>query len=264
MSSASAPAPLRRAAQSFAALCAVLLLASCGWLSGLGKDPTADWSADKLYAEARNELNEGNYAKAREYYQKLESRYPFGRHGQQAQIELAFTYYKEGDNAQAIQITDRFLRQYPNHPFADYVLYIKALATFSEDDGVISRLTRQDMADRDAKGARESFEILRELVTRYPESRYAPEARARMRELVDAQARGEVNVARFYYTRRAYVAAIARAQNVLRDFQSTPYARDALKIMVDSYAALGLSDLQADTQRVLDLNFPQGAPRKSP
>jgi outer membrane protein assembly factor BamD len=264
MSLAFAPRRLRRAASGLAVLCATLLLASCGWLGGLGKDPTADWSADKLYAEARNELNEGNFAKAREYYQKLESRYPFGRHGQQAQIELAFTYYKEGDNAQAIQVADRFLRQYPNHPFADYVLYIKALATFSEDEGMLTRFTRQDISERDAKGARESFEILRELVTRYPESRYAEEARARMRQLVDAQARGEVNVARFYYTRRAYVAAIARAQNVLRDFQSTPYAQEALKIMVDSYGALGLTELQADTQRVLDLNFPQGAARKRP
>ena len=111
---------------------------------------------------------------------------------------------------------------------------------------------------------REGGKLLRELVTRYPESRYAPEARARMRQLVDAQARGEVNIARFYYTRHAYVAAISRAQNVLRDFQSTPYAQDALRIMVDSYAALGLSELQADTQRVLDLNFPQGAARRQP
>lgn len=244
----------RRAAKLIAPLVAALLLASCGAFNQLGKDPTADWTAEKLYAEARSELSEGNWMKAREYYQKLESRYPFGRHAQQAQIEIAYSYFKEGESAQAIQACDRFLKQYPNHAFADYVLYIKALATFNEDDGVLTRLTRQDLSERDAKAARDSFDVFKELVQRFPESKYATEARLRMHQLVDAQARYEVHVARYYFTRKAYLAAIGRAQVVLRDFQTTPSARDALKILVDSYKALGMKDLQADAQRVLDLN----------
>ncbi|MEF9943908.1 MAG: outer membrane protein assembly factor BamD [Burkholderiaceae bacterium] len=246
----------RRVVSFVAPLVAALMLASCGVFNQIGKDPTSDWSAEKLYAEARSELNEGNWIKAREYYQKLESRYPFGRHAQQAQIETAYSFLKEGEAAQAIQACDRFLRQYPNHPFADYVLYIKALASFNEDEGLLTKLTRQDLSERDAKSARDSFDIFKELVSRYPESRYATEARMRMRQLVDAQARYEIHVANYYFTRKAYLAAIGRAQIVLRDFQSTPSARDALKILVESYKALGMKDLQADAQRVLDLNPP--------
>lgn len=246
----------RRVSAVIAPLVAALLLASCGMFNTLGKDPTAEWTAEKLYAEARSELNEGNWVKAREYYQKLESRYPFGRQAQQAQIEIAYSYYKEGDAAQAIQACDRFLKQYPNHAFADYVLYIKALATFNEDEGMLTKLTRQDLSERDAKAARDAFDVFKELVTRFPESKYATEARQRMRLLVDAQARYEIHVARYYFTRKAYLAAIGRAQAVLRDFQSTPSARDALKILVDSYQALGMKDLQGDAQRVLDANLP--------
>lgn len=246
----------RRIAAVIAPLVAALFLASCGMFSNVGKDPTADWTAEKLYAEARSELNEGNWIKAREYYQKLESRFPFGRQAQQAQIEIAYSYFKEGESAQAIQAADRFLKQYPNHPFADYVLYIKALATFNEDEGMLTKLTRQDLSERDAKAARDAFDVFKELVTRFPESKYATEARQRMRQLVDAQARYEIHVARYYFTRKAYLAAIGRAQTVLRDFQSTPAAQDALKILVESYQALGMKDLQADAQRVLDANTP--------
>ncbi len=238
---------------------AALMLGGCSWLgidSLFEKDATARWDADKLYAEARAELSAGNWVKAREYYQKLESRYPFGRHAQQALMEIAYTYYKEGETAQAIQTADRFIRQYPNNPQVDYMYYLKGLASFNEDVGFLSKLMTQDISSRDAKGARESYDAFRDLVTRFPESRYAEDARARMRHLINALAQAELNVASFYFERKAYIAAIQRSQIVIRDFQTSPVAEEALIVMARSYQALELPDLQADAERVLALNFP--------
>ena len=249
-------------AHYLAIVLAALALGGCSWLgidSLFEKDNTAKWDADRLYAEARAELNSGNWARAREYYQKLESRYPFGRHAQQALMEIAYTYYKEGESAQAIQAADRFIRQYPNNPNVDYVYYLKGLATFGEDASFVTRLIGEDDSQRDAKGARESYDAFRELVTRFPDSKYAEDARARMRYLINAMAGAELNVANFYYVRKAYIAAIQRAQVVVRDFQTSPVAEDALVLMARSYQALELPDLQADTERVLALNFPDSS-----
>jgi len=246
-------------ARRLALVVAVLTLGGCSSL-GLDnlfeKDNTARWDADKLYAEARAELGSGNWVRAREYYQKLESRFPFGRHAQQALMEIAYTYYKEGETAQAIQTADRFIRQYPNNPNVDYVYYLKGLASFGEEANVVTRLLGEEATQRDAKGARESYDAFRDLVMRYPESKYAEDARARMRFLINAMASAELNVANFYYVRKAYIAAIQRAQVVVRDFQTSPVTEDALILMARSYQALELPDLQADAERVLALNFP--------
>ena len=141
------------------------------------EDPTEGWTADKLYVEARDNLNEGNYETARDYYQKLEARYPYGRYSQQAQVETAYSYFKEGEPQQAIAVCDRFLRQYPEHPLSPYALYIKGIATLDEDEGWMSYLTRQDLSKRDAQAARDAFDIFKELVLRFPNSRYARDAR---------------------------------------------------------------------------------------
>ncbi len=242
-----------------AVVLAVLALGGCSWLgvdSLFQKDNTAKWDADRLYAEARAELSAGNWVKAREYYQKLEARFPFGRHAQQALMEIAYTYYKEGETAQAIQTADRFIRQYPNNPNVDYMYYLKGLAGFGEESGLLGRIMSQDVSQRDAKGARESYDAFRDLVTRYPDSKYAADARARMRFLINALAQTELSVANFYYVRKAYIATIQRAQIVVRDFQTSPATEDALILMAKSYQALELPDLQADTERVLALNFP--------
>jgi outer membrane protein assembly factor BamD len=242
-----------------ALLSAVLLLAGCSWLNFdwfSTRDPADKWDADRLYAEARTELNAGAWVRARELYQKLESRYPFGRHAQQALMEIAYCYYKEGESAQAIQAADRFIRQYPNHPNVDYVYYLKGLASFADDLGFLGKILDQDLADRDAKASREAFDAFKDLVTRYPDSRYAEDARARMRYLINTQAQAELNVARFYYRRKAYLATIQRAQTVVRDFQRAPAVEEALYLMARSYEQLQLPDLQADAERVLALNFP--------
>lgn len=237
-------------------------LGGCGLFGiewGSGKDETAKWDADKLYAEARTEMASGSYVKARELYQKLEARFPFSRHAQQALMEIAYTYYKEGESAQAITTADRFIRQYPNNPSIDYMYYLKGLSSFNEDLGLFGRLTTQDISDRDAKAAREAYDSFRDLVNRFPESKYAEDARARMRFLINAQARTELNIARFYFDRKAYVATIQRAQVVVRDFQRSTEVEPALVLMIRSYEALQMKDLQVDAERVLALNFPQNS-----
>lgn len=239
------------------ALRSALLLGMIGTLSAcnmIEKDITADWDADRLYHAARDAVEEANWDLAQDYYNKLEARYPFGRYAQQAQIESAYAYWQNGEPAEALLACERFLKQYPNHANSDYVLYLKALSILNEPNGFFSRLVKQDMAERDAEAARNAFDTFKELVERFPQSRYAPEARRRMHELVLAQARYELKVAQYYYVRHAYVAAVERAQNVVRDFQQTPYADEALILIRDSYDKLGVDDLKADVQKVIDAN----------
>lgn len=245
--------PGRGGAALIAAMAVVIALTGCG---SIDRDPTAKWDADRLYAEARSEIEIYNWQRARELLEKLESRFPFTRYAQQAQIEIAYSYYKEGDSAQAITAADRFLKLNPNHANADYVQYLKGLASFSDDLGLFGRTFGQDPSTRDPKAMREAFEAFRELVTRYPQSRYAADSRARMNFLVDAMAQSEVNVARYYLRRGAYVAAIQRAQGALRDYQAAPAAAEALGILVASYDALGMPEMRDDARRVLEKNFP--------
>lgn len=231
-----------------------LATASCSWLESLDKDPTVDWTADKLYTEARSSLDDGNWTQAKDYYSKLEARYPFGRYAQQAQVELVYAYWKDGDAAQAILAADRYLQSYPNSDNSAYVMYMKALATLNETDGWFSWLTNEDVAERDANASREAFDIFKELVLRFPDSQYAPEARRRMQQLVIAQAQHELSTAKYYFVRHAYVAAIDRAQRVVREFQNTPQRDEALDLIAKSYDALQLNDLATDTRRIIELN----------
>ena len=231
-----------------------LATASCSWISNLDKDKTTDWSAQKLYTEARAALDDSSWSEAKDYYTKLEARYPFGTYAQQAQIDLIYVYWKDGDAAQAVAEADRFLRTYPNNANSDYVLYMKALAILNEQKGIFAFLIADDASQRDADAARQAFDTLKTLVLRFPESRYAPEARRRMNQLVLAQAQHELSIAQYYYDRQAYVAAIDRAQRVVRDFQNTPMRNDALVLIKKSYTELKLDALAADTQRIIDAN----------
>ncbi|MCS7101124.1 MAG: outer membrane protein assembly factor BamD [Burkholderiaceae bacterium] len=241
---------------AFAWLTAVVLTAA--GCETFDRDPTAKWDADRLYKEAKDEMMVGNWKRARELLEKLEARYPFGRHAQQAQIEIAYTYYKEGEPAQAVSTIDRFLRLNPNHPYADYAYFLKGLSLFSDDLGILGRRFR-DPSSRDPKAMREAFDAYKELVTRFPNSRYAEPATARMNYLVNALAQSEVNVARHYLQRGAYLAAVQRAQAALRDYGGAPAAEEALAILVRAYDALGLQDLRNDAERVLLANYPQSA-----
>ena len=236
----------------------VLLLCACGLLPEV-KDETSGWSADKLYAEAKVEIARNGYANAIKYLEKLEARYPYGRYAQQAQIELAYVYFKEGENASAISACDRFIKLHPNHPNVDYIYYLKGLVNFNEDLGLLGKVSRQDLTERDPKAARESFDAFKDLVSRYPDSKYTPDAIARMKYLVNALASHEVHVARYYMKRGAYVAAANRAQYALLNYAQAPAVEEALFVMVKAYDALGMNDLRDDADRVMRKNFPASA-----
>src|SRR5574340_63360 len=233
----------------------LLLAAGCGLLPEV-QDETKGWSAQKLYTTAKQELDDGNYEKAIKYFETLEARYPFGKYAQQAQLEVAYAYYKDNETVSAVAACDRFIKLHPNHPHVDYAYYLKGLANFNEDLGLLGRLANQDMSERDPKAARDSFEAFKELVTRFPASKYAADASARMNYLVNALASYEVHAARYYIKRGAHVAAANRAQYVLQHYPQTPATEEALALMVISYQALGLTDLRDDAARVLKANFP--------
>ena len=231
------------------------LVAGCGTMKP-EVDPTAGWSAERLYQDAREYISGGTWSDARTRLEAIEARYPFGVYAQQALIDQAYINWKDDEPEQALAAIDRFEQQYPNHPGSDYMLYLKGLITFTPPSAPFSRFTGQDPAERDPKGLRESYEAFNQLLERYPDSRYAPDARKRLTWLVDTIARNEVYVAEYYYRRGAYVAAANRAQTVITDFQGVPAAERALYIMYLSYDRLGLEELRDDAKRVLDHNFP--------
>ncbi|MBL8474258.1 MAG: outer membrane protein assembly factor BamD [Rhodocyclaceae bacterium] len=231
------------------------LLSGCGLL-GEAPDKTAGWSAQRLYAEAKAELSDGNYENAIKLYEKLESRYPYGRYAQQAQMEIAYAYFRQNEIENALAACDRFIKLHPNHPNVDYMYYLKGVANFNEDLGLLAAVSRQDPTERDPKAAKDSFNAFRDLVTRYPDSKYTPDAMKRLAYLVNALAALEVHVARYYYKRGAYVAAANRATVVVTTYQTSPALEEALGLQVLAYDKLGLAQLRDDAMRVMKLNFP--------
>src|SRR2546423_78062 len=181
-----------------AALAAAALAVSAACSSLSKEDETTGWSAQRLYGEAKDAMASREWQKAIKYLEKLEARYPYGRYAQQAQLEVAYANWKDGERASAIAAADRFIKLYPNHPNVDYAWYLKGLVNFNELAGVLSWLTTPDMSDRDPKASREAFIAFKEVVTRFPDSRYAEDSAARMRYLVNALASSEVYVARDY------------------------------------------------------------------
>lgn len=247
-------AMIRRPALVVAALATTgMLLGAC---TTKVSDPTAGWSPNRIYSEARDDFNAGAFDKAIPLYEKLEGRAAGTSLAQQAQLDKAYAQYRDEQREAAIATLDRFMRLHPASPAVDYALYLKGLINFNDNLGLLSFLSRQDLSERDQKAAKLAFESFQELTTRFPESRYAEDARQRMRYIVNALAQYEVHVARYYYTRGAYVAAIDRAQQALRDYHDAPALEEALLIMAESYDALDMPDLRDDTRRVLEHNYP--------
>lgn len=220
-------------------------------------DKTEGWSPNRIYSEARDEMNSGGYDKAVPLLEKLEGRAAGTPLAQQAQLDKAYAQYKAGEKAQAIATLDRFMKLHPASPALDYALYLKGLVNFNDNLGLFSFISRQDLSERDQKAAKDSFESFSELVTRFPDSRYALDARQRMTYIVNSLAQYEVHVARYYYQRGAYVAAIGRAQVALADYQGVPALEEALYILIQSYDALGMTQLRDDARRVMDASYPQ-------
>ena len=247
---------LRRCAFAGLVACATLI-GGCGIFSGDSSDKTAGWSAQKLYSEAEDEMSAGGYGNAIKLFEKLQSRYPFGRDAQQAQMEIAYAQWKDGEKDLAIAAADRFIKQYPNGTNADYVYFLKGLINFNDNLGLLGSLAAQDLTERDPKALRDAFDSFRELAIKFPESKYTPDAIVRMKYLVNAMAAHEVHVARYYLRRGAYVAAANRAQIVVQQYQQAPAVHDALSIMVAAYDGLKMPILRDDAKRVLEQNYPE-------
>lgn len=232
------------------------LLGGCGLLPET-KDETGNWSVERIFQTGREAVQEGNYLRAIKMFETLEGRYPYGPYAQQAVLQLAYANYKLGEMSAAVSAADRFIKQYPNHANVDYAYYLKGLANFNEDFGFLTFLANQDLSERDPKTLRESYNAFRDLVAKFPESRYAADSTARMRFLVNALANGEVHVARYYYNRGAYVAAASRAQSTVVTYPTAPVTEEALGVMVLAYDKLKLPELRDDARRVLEKNFPK-------
>jgi outer membrane protein assembly factor BamD len=239
-------------------LVAVLLLAAAAGCASVGQDDeTVGWSAQRLYGEAKDAMEAKDWPKAVRYFEKLEARFPYGRYAQQAQLEVAYAHWKDDDRALAVAAADRFIKLYPNHPNVDYAYYLKGLINFNELSGMLTWLTSPDMTDRDPKATREAFDAFQEVVTRFPNSRYAEDSAARMRYLVNALASHEVHVARYYMKRGAFLAAANRAQYAVRHYPQSPAIEEAVFILVKAYDALGMDDLRDAADQVMRKNFPQ-------
>jgi len=219
-------------------------------------DRTRDWTAQKLYNEGKESLNSGNYEQAIEYFEKLGVRYPFGTYAQQAQLEMAYAYYKSDEPVSAVAACDRFIRLYPRHKSIDYAYYLKGLANFSQSRGLVEKYLPHNPTERDQGAARQSYEDFSELVRLFPDSKYSVDARKRMAFLRNNLAHYEIVVGDYYMRRGAYVAAANRGKYILEHYPQTPSVPDALALLARAYRIMGLDDLAEDALRVLSLNHP--------
>lgn len=231
----------------------ILLLQACGNLN----DITKDWSVDKIYQEAKDEMANGGYEKAAGYFEKLEVRAIGTPLGQQAQVEKAYAQYKAVLHAEALITLDRFMRLHPASPLYDYALYLRGLVNFNGDLGFLSGFTGQQLDDRDQKASKEAYQSFKQLSTRFPESKYTPDAQARMAYILNTLAAYELHVARYYASRGAHLAAANRAQAAISEYPNTVVMEDALTVLINAYDALGSTQLRDDAKRVMALNFPK-------
>jgi len=235
----------------------ISLLSGCSYLKEWlpeQVDETKSWSASKLYAEAKANLTAGDYKTAIGLYEKLEARYPHGKYAQQAQLEIAYAYYRYEEPESAIAETERFIKVHPKHPNVDYAYYLRGVVVFPGKKNVFEYVWPQDESRRDSNTSLESFQYFRELVLRFPDSVYAKDAVKRMKYLRNKVAKHELHVANFYTKQGAYLAAANRANYILQNFQKTPAVHDALLIMIDAYEKLELPELANDAKEIYALN----------
>jgi len=220
------------------------------------KDKDDEKSERALYETAQKYLNSSQYESAIENFRKIELRYPFGRYAEQAQLETIYAHYKNLEPTLASVAADRFIRQYPEHPNLDYAYYLKGLADYNVDSGVAGRLLTNSSIKRDLSSAKNSYSDFKELIELFPESDYVADSQKRMLYLRDLVAQQEVEVAKYYLQRAAYVAAINRGKSVIENYPGSSASAEALAVLVNAYQEMGMPDLAEDSLRVLKLNFP--------
>lgn len=233
-----------------------LVLTGCSGNDQL-PDIANDAGEQQIYQEAQRYLRSGNFDLAVRSLQLLESRYPFGKYAVQAQLELIYAHYSAYEHEAAVEAADRFIRLHPQHPNVDYAYYMKGLSAYTGNEDVFNRFLPIDPTMRDTSQAREAFAEFAQLVSRYPGSPYAADARARMVSLRNLLARHEINVANYYLRRGAHLAAANRGRYVVENYQRTPAVADGLAIMAQAYILLGLDNLARDSIDVLATNFPE-------
>ncbi len=233
-----------------------LTMSGCSLFGGDDVDPAEGWTVERLYTEAKRARENSNYNRAVELYEFLETRFPFGVYGQQALLDLAYVYYKTGDHESALSTADRFIRLYPQNNHVDYAYYLQGLVNYNRNSRVTDRIFPTDMSERDVASARSAFQNFSELLNRFPDSIYASDSSMRMVYLRNLLAEYEMHVAEYYLRRKAYVAAVNRARNVVENYGKTPSVPEALVILASSYRIMGMKDLSDDAIRVLELNYP--------
>ncbi|PIE41402.1 MAG: outer membrane protein assembly factor BamD [Gammaproteobacteria bacterium] len=210
----------------------------------------------QYYEEAQSAMDNNKFLQAVERLQSLESRYPFGRYAEQAQLELIYCYYRTLDYEAAAVTAERFIRLHPDNPNLDYAYYMKGLASYSVDRGLIERFIPTDFSERDMGPARESFDDFNRLINRFPDSQYVEDAQQRMIYLRNLLAAYQLKTANYYMKRGAYVAAANRAAYVIQHFDKTPALAEALAIQAKAYMELELPELADKSVAVLRFNFP--------
>jgi len=232
-----------------------LLLIGCA--SDDDRAETKGWSVEQLYTAASEALGSKNYTKAIKLYTTLEATYPYGVYAQQGMLDLAYAYYQNAQPELALPTIAQFINTYPTNANMDYALYLKGYINYKNDNGLLSRFTRQDLSERDPQGVQEAYKAFKELVTKYPNSRFVPDAKDKINRLVNALARGEIYRARYYMGIKAYLAAITRTQDVITNYANTPFVEEALAMQEFAYDKLGQAQLSRQTRQVLALNFPK-------
>lgn len=234
-------------------LMAALVIAACA--GNDEQDPEVN-NIETAYQDAKQAIERGNFRRGIPIFEAIQARYPFSELSRQIQLELMFAYYRAGQNEQAVEAADTFIRENPIHPRVDYALYIKGLAYFEDDAGWLDRRFKKDVTARPPKDVELAYSTLRRLIERYPASPYAADAQQRLLYLKNRMAAYENHVADYYLRRGAYVAALNRAKNALEEYNGAPGNADSLRIMARAYEELGMLDLAADARRVLELNYP--------
>ncbi len=234
-----------------------LVLTACG--ADKEVDITANWNVEQFYNEARRELSSGNYLTAIEYYETLESRFPFGKYATQAQIDVAYAYFKFNEPDSAITAIDRFIKLHPRHDSVDYAYYLKGLVNFERGGTVLDAISDRDMSRFDKNLLLTAYNDFKLLLQRFPGSKYAADSRKRTIYLRNELARADYGAASYYASREAWVAVANRTRFILHNYQGASVVQQALELQLQAYRELGLDELARDTERVLELNYSKGS-----